>query len=219
MAEPEVHAVACQKGGVGKTTVTVNLAAVVDEVLAGDDPAVLVVGTDPQRSMDWWANRIGDDIPFAYTETDNPADLERLRDTDFAHIFVDTPGSLENEHILRAVLKNADDVIVPITTEPLTFVPADTTITKVIEPLGVPYTVVVNLWDPRDGRSDLDDTLAFVRKKGWPLANTVVRRYKIHSRAAAEGVVCTQYAKSRVALEAQGDILRLALELGYGRSR
>ncbi|WP_075334989.1 AAA family ATPase [Pseudonocardia sp. Ae717_Ps2] len=69
----------CQKGGVGKTTITVNLAAVVDQVLGGDDPSVLVVGTDPQRSMDWWASRVGDDIPFAYTETDDPSDLERLR--------------------------------------------------------------------------------------------------------------------------------------------
>lgn len=214
-----VHAVCCQKGGVGKTTITVNLAAVVDQVLGGEDPAVLVVGTDPQRSMDWWANRVGDDIPFAYTETTDPADIEKLRDLDYAHIFVDTPGSLENEHILRSVLRNADDALVPITTEPLTFVPADTTINQVVEPLGIPFTVVVNLWDPRDGRVDLDDTLAFVEKKGWPLANTIIRRYKIHSRAAAQGVVCTQYAKSRVALEAQQDILRLALEMGYGRQR
>lgn len=214
-----VHAVCCQKGGVGKTTITVNLAAVVDQVLGGEDPAVLVVGTDPQRSMDWWANRVGDDIPFAYTETTDPADIEKLRDLDYAHIFVDTPGSLENEHILRSVLRNADDALVPITTEPLTFVPADTTINQVVEPLGIPFTVVVNLWDPRDGRVDLDDTVAFVEKKGWPLANTIIRRYKIHSRAAAQGVVCTQYAKSRVALEAQQDILRLALEMGYGRQR
>ncbi|MBP2371345.1 ParA family protein [Pseudonocardia parietis] len=215
----QVHAVCCQKGGVGKTTITVNLAAVVDQVLATDEPAVLVVGTDPQRSMDWWAHRVGDKIPFAYTETDDPAQLEQLRDLDYEHVFVDTPGSLENEHILRSVLKSADDAIVPITTEPLTFVPADTTISEVIEPLGVPFTVAINLWDARDGHVDLDDTIAFIEKKGWPRANTVIRRYKIHSRAAAEGVVCTQYAKSRVALEAQQDILRLALELGYGRTR
>ena len=210
----KVHAVACQKGGVGKTTITVNLAAVLDQVLAKDDAAVLVVGTDPQRSMDWWASRVGDDIPFAYTETSSPADIAKLRDLDYAHVFVDTPGSLENEHILRTVVEHADDVLVPITTEPLTFVPADTTIETLIKPLGVPYRVVINLWDPRDGRADLDDTIAFVDQKGWPRMNTVVRRYKLHSRAAAEGLVCTQYAKSRVGLEAYGDMMRLALELG-----
>lgn len=164
--------------------------------------------------MDWWASRVGDNIPFAYTETSDPTDIAKLRKLAYTHVFVDTPGSLEAEHILRSVLEAADDVLVPITPEPLTFVPADTTITQLIQPLGVPFRVVINLWDPRDGRADLEDTIAFVDHKGWPRANTVVRRYKLHSRAAAEGLVCTQYAKSRVGLEAQGDILRLALELG-----
>lgn len=210
----KVHAVACQKGGVGKTTITVNLAAVLDEVLAKRDAAVLVVGTDPQRSMDWWASRVGDDIPFAYTETSDPSDIAKLRQLDYAHVFVDTPGSLENEHILQSVIEHCDDVIVPITTEPLTFVPADTTIQRLVKPSGKPYWVVINLWDPRDGRTDLDDTIGFVDRKGWPRMQTVIRRYKLHSRAAAEGLVCTQYAKSRVGLEATGDMMRLALELG-----
>lgn len=209
----KVHAIACQKGGVGKTTITVNLAAVVDQVL-GRDGAVLVVGTDPQRSMDWWASRVGEEIPFAYTETSDPDDLAKLRELDYTHVFVDTPGSLENEHILRTVVEHADDVLVPITPEPLTFVPADTTITRLIQPLSIPFHVVINLWDPRDGHADLDDTIAFIAKKGWPRMNTVIRRYKLHTRAAAEGLVCTQYAKSRVGLEAQSDMLRLALELG-----
>jgi chromosome partitioning protein len=167
--------------------------------------------------MDWWANRVGDDIPFAYTEAHDEQTLRKLHTIEtYEHIFVDTPGSLENEHILKRVLEQADDAIVPITPEPLSFVPADTTITQLIKPLDLTYRVVINLWDPRDGRADLDDTLAFVRQKGWPCAHTVVRRYKVHTRAAAEGLVCTQYQKNRVAMEAREDILRLALELGYG---
>lgn len=214
---PRVHAVCCQKGGVGKTTLTMNLAAVVDDVLPDDGPGVLVVGADPQRSSDWWAARLGESVPFAYTETSDPDTLAKLRDLDeFAHVFVDTPGSLERAHILRSVLSAADDAIVPITPEPLTFAPAETTISEVIRPLGVPFRVVLNAWDPRDGTADRDDALGWIDGKRFPRATTVVRRYKLHTRASAEGVVCTQYPKSRVALEAQGDMLRLALELGLG---
>lgn len=214
----KLHAVCCQKGGVGKTTITVNLGAIVNDVLRGSgDSPVLVVGTDPQRSMDWWAGRVGKHIPFDYAEAHEEKQLSNLRNvTSYEHVFVDTPGSLEKEHILRSVLEQADDAIVPITPEPLSFVPVDTTITKLIQPLDLPYKVVINLWDPRDGKADLEDTQALVEKKDWPSANTVVRRYKVHTRAAAEGLVCTQYQKNRVAMEAREDILRLALELGYG---
>ena len=48
------------------------------------------------------------------------------------------------------------------------------------------------------------------------MCNTVVRRYKIHARASAEGLVVTQYPKNRVAMEAREDFFRLALENGYG---
>ena len=52
---------------------------------------------------------------------------------------------------LRAVLDMADQVIVPIETEPLSFDPTARTINKVLEPRGVRYIVVINNWDPRDG--------------------------------------------------------------------
>ncbi|GAB3866309.1 hypothetical protein GCM10029963_78530 [Micromonospora andamanensis] len=60
---------------------------------------------------------------------------------------------------------------------------------------------------------DLQQTAQFIRRKGWPMCNTVIRRYKLHSRASAEGMVVTQYPRNRVAMEA---FFRLALEMGYG---
>ncbi len=224
MVLPRIHAIANQKGGVGKTTVTMNLAAVTFEAITKqlrpvEVSPVLVVSTDPQGSSIWWSSRIDarGRLPFDYQQIFDPAELAELRkQKGRQHIFIDTPGSLEDEAILQAALDQADDVVVPMLAEPLAFDPTARTIREVLEPRGIPYTVVVNAHDPRDGETDLAQTAQYIAKQGWPMATNVIRRYKVHTRASAEGTVCTQYPKSKIALEAQKDFLFLALELGYG---
>lgn len=232
-----VHVVLNQKGGVGKSTIAVNLAAVTADVLNRDDDPdasspVAAISVDPQGSAVWWASRI-DDLPFHIVQAHDDIDnLKRIKDLPgILQVYVDTPGWIDLNagdngadplgrgpaaDALRAVLDVADDVIVPIETEPLSFDPTARTIAKVIKPRNLPYKVVINNWDPRDGTHDLNETKEFVKANGWPLANTVIRHYKLHSRASADGQVVTEYPMNRVALQAREDFYKLALELNAG---
>jgi chromosome partitioning protein len=235
-----VHVVLNQKGGVGKSTIAVNLAAVTADVLNHqDDPEasspVAAISVDPQGSAVWWAARIND-LPFHIVQAhDDLAGLARLKQLPgIEHVYVDTPGWIDVEagakttdplgrgpaaDALRAVLDVADQIIVPIETEPLSFDPTARTINKVIKPRGLPYIVVINNWDPRDGTHDLDETKEFVKANGWPLATVVIRHYKLHARASADGQVVTEYPVNRVALQAREDFYRFALELNIGGGR
>ena len=224
-----ITALVNQKGGVGKTTAAMNLGAVTHEALGGhpDHSPVLVVDADTQESAGWWAERVAG-LPFEYAPVKNPAEFTTLAAlSQFRQIIVDTPGSLEDGRILSAVLNVVDDVLVPLPPEPLAFDPTARVVEQVLIPRGIPYHVFVSAWDPREGRRNLDtgeweypdliETQEFIQARGWRMASSSLRRYKVVKRASSEKKVITQYPDNdRAATQAKNDFLRLALELGLG---
>ena len=205
----KVVSVLSSKGGAGKTTTVMNLAAVLAQ-----SSKVLVVDTDPQGSAEWWATEAGENRPFRFAPQTDPEALRRLKAlNEYDVILVDTPGTLEIVERLNAVLDSTDYAIVLSEPAPLSMKPVLDTIEQFLAPRGMPYRVLLNKVDPRSSSLEVADIREYLSAKGLPLFFGSIRMYKAHERAPLRGLFVTQYGSDRYALNAVDDYRRIAVEV------
>ena len=103
-----------QKGGVGKTTVAINLAA----MLRRNNFNLVLLDTDPQGSATQWHDVEENQAVEVIHHPDpvEPADIEALLQ-DYDHIVIDAPPAIGD--ISRSVLAVSNLAIVPLSPSPL----------------------------------------------------------------------------------------------------
>lgn len=135
-----VLAVASQKGGSGKTTLSGHLA--VQAQMAGNGPVVLI-DIDPQGSLsEWWNERPADVPAFAQTTVARlQADLEVLRQQGFKLAVIDTPPAITAA--IQSVIAVVELVVVPTRPSPHDLRAVGATV-DLCERAGKPVLFVVN---------------------------------------------------------------------------
>ena len=208
----QVVAVLSEKGGVGKTTTCMSLAAITAEAAR-----TFVVDVDPQASATWWASNMDDERrPFDFATANDVRLLDGLRvkaaAVGYDVVFVDTPGSLEGRAILKTVLGSCDYAVIPTEPAPLSVEPLIRTVQALVAPSGVDYKVLCNKVDGR-ATNMRDDTFRMLDVQGIRRFRASTRLLSAHAYAPAQGLVVTQYPRDRYSIEAASEYRAVALEM------
>ncbi|MGI8569115.1 MAG: AAA family ATPase [Methylocella sp.] len=140
----QIIVLASQKGGVGKTTLTGNLAIAAD--LARQGPSVLI-DSDPQGSLSAWWNARAAETPTLAPSTlaELKGKLAQLDAAGYALAFIDTPPAITSA--IRQVVALADFVLIPVKPSPHDIRAVGSTV-EIAEQEGKPFAFVITQAKP-----------------------------------------------------------------------
>lgn len=179
-----VIALVGNKGGAGKTTLTVNLA-----VGLAKTGRVLILDSDPQGSSSQWRHISEDDsIPQVIPQTENLVDRIRDLQPQYDTIVIDCPPSVQASQTLE-VLQVADLALIPVQPSPFDLWASIHIEQAVFDARErnprLQARLVINQMEPRTTLSQLmREALAEIQV---PVADTAIRRRAVYRASALEG--------------------------------
>ncbi len=183
----KIFSIANQKGGSGKTTLSMNFAAGLSQ-----KGRVLIIDADPQGSAAQWCSLSSDDKPFPVSVISVGGNLAREAERfakDYDFIVIDCPPTLETSTMSLA-MQVSEVILIPVLPSPVDLW-ASIRLADSIEHAKIrnrklkPY-IVINQLEPRSALSKaMKEAL---EEFDIPTLTTSVRRRAIYRNAAVEGV-------------------------------
>ncbi len=191
------------KGGTGKTTLALNLAAGLLR-----HASTVLLDADPQRSsVQWYANSSGG-VPEVIGASDELASQIAEAAAQHRNVVIDCPPSIKAPQ-LHAALSVCDLAVIPVQPSPVDLW-ANASVEEAIEAMRevnprLSAVLVVNQLEPRTILSRLaKDALA---ELNLPVAGTPIRRRAIYRWSALEGKSVYQMGRRGTAAAAEMDQL------------
>lgn len=167
--------VASFKGGVGKTTTAVHLAAYFQRL----DRTVLIDG-DPNRSSSAWAAR--GSLPFEVADEAMTAKVARA----YEHLIFDTAARPDPD-VLKVLADGCDVLVIPTTADGLSFDALMLTVDALRKIEAARYRILITMSPPKPAR-DGEIARDALREQGLPVFATTIRHLKAFKTAGTQGI-------------------------------
>jgi len=178
--------VASFKGGVGKTTAAIHLAAFLQT-----QGETLLIDADPNRSATGWAKR--GSLP--YEVIDEWRSPQRVRN--FSHVVIDTQAR-PVQRDLELLTDGCDLLILPTTPDVLAMDALVLTL-ECLHTIGANrYRIMLNIIPPKPSR-DGETVRSLLQESGMPVFAAGVRRLAAFQKAARAGVPVYEVKDPRAA--------------------
>ena len=166
--------VASFKGGVGKTTTALHLAA----YLQTKAPALLVDGDLNRSALDWAARG---SLPFKVVDEKQGVRYAR----DYEHIVIDTPAR-PTPRDLKTLAEGCDLLILPSSPDAMAL-SAMLQMVEALYSLKSNYRILLTVIPPAPSKVGAESR-ATIEKSGLPIFKSDIRRLAVFQKAALAGV-------------------------------